>query len=139
MIHSRSVVPLDPKQPQSLAKSCEVLLDAVDAKSPRWRYAVINLPHELLASGLVILDTAGYTTLASEPELSFHRVPDAAATRAFTAGPSVRRKLAATESAMSVCTANTSASVLSYVFDHRTWPSVPLTSRTLTRSRSPAR
>ena len=72
-------VPLDPRQPQSLAKSCEVLLDAVDAKSPRWRYAVINLPHELLASGLVILDTAGYTTLASEPELSFHRVPDAAA------------------------------------------------------------
>jgi len=39
-------VPLDPRQPQTLAKSCEVLLDAVDAKSPRWRYAVINLPHE---------------------------------------------------------------------------------------------
>jgi len=72
-------VPLDPKQPQSLAKSCEVLLDAVDAKTPRWRYAVINLPHPLLASGLVVLDTAGYATLASEPELSFHRVPDAAA------------------------------------------------------------
>jgi hypothetical protein len=72
-------VPLDPRQPQSLVKSCEVLLDAVDAKTPRWRYAVINIPHELLASGLVILDTAGYTTLATEPELSFHRVPDAAA------------------------------------------------------------
>ena len=72
-------VPLDPRRPQSWAAACEVLLDAVDAKSPRWRYAVINLPHPLLASGLVILDTAGYTTLASEPELSFHRVPDAAA------------------------------------------------------------
>jgi len=72
-------VPLDPSQPQSLAKTCEVLLDAVDAKAPRWRYAVINIPHPLLASGLVVLDTAGYTTLASEPELSFHRVPDAAA------------------------------------------------------------
>jgi hypothetical protein len=72
-------VPLDPRQPQSLATACEVLLDAVDAKTPRWRYAVINLPHPLLASGLVVLDTAGYTTLASEPELSFHRVPDAAA------------------------------------------------------------
>jgi hypothetical protein len=72
-------VPLDPRRPQSLAAACEVLLDAVDAKSPRWRYAVINIPHPLLASGLVILDTAGYTTLASEPELSFHRVPDAAA------------------------------------------------------------
>jgi hypothetical protein len=72
-------VPLDPSEPQTLARSCEVLLDAIDAKSPRWRYAVINLPHPLLASGLVVLDTAGYTTLASEPELSFHRVPDAAA------------------------------------------------------------
>jgi hypothetical protein len=28
-------VPLDPLQPQSLAKTCEVLLDAVDAKTPR--------------------------------------------------------------------------------------------------------
>ncbi len=72
-------VPLDPSQPQTLAKSCEVLLDAIDARSPRWRYAVINIPHPLLASGLVVLDTAGYSTLASEPELSFHRVPDAAA------------------------------------------------------------
>jgi hypothetical protein len=72
-------VPLDPGQPRSLVKSCEVLLDAVDAKTPRWRYAVINIPHELLASGLVILDTAGYAALATEPELSFHRVPDAAA------------------------------------------------------------
>ncbi|MBC8023198.1 MAG: hypothetical protein H7Y14_08775 [Burkholderiales bacterium] len=72
-------VPLDPRQPQSLAPACEVLLDAIDAKTPRWRYAVINIPHPLLASGLVVLDTAGYTTLAAEPELSFHRVPDAAA------------------------------------------------------------
>ena len=77
-IDSWQQVPLDPRQPQTLAKSCEVLLDAIDAKSPRWRYAVINIPHPLLASGLVVLDTAGYTTLASEPELSFHRVPDAA-------------------------------------------------------------
>ena len=72
-------VPLDPRQPQTLATACEVLLDEVNAKTPRWRYAVINVPHPLLASGLVVLDTAGYTTLASEPELSFHRVPDAAA------------------------------------------------------------
>jgi hypothetical protein len=71
-------VPLDPKKPESLARSCEVLLDEVNAKTPRWRYAVINIPHPLLASGLVVLDTAGYTTLAAEPELSFHRVPDAA-------------------------------------------------------------
>ena len=71
-------IPLDPRDPQSLAPACEVLLDSLDAKAPKWRYAVINLPHPLLASGVVVLDTAGYTTLAAEPELSFHRVPDAA-------------------------------------------------------------
>ena len=71
-------VPLDPGNPQSLAPACEVLLDSLDAKAPNWRYAVINVPHPLLASGVVVLDTAGYTTLAAEPELSFHRVPDAA-------------------------------------------------------------
>ena len=39
----------------------------------------MNFPHPLLAAGVVLLDTAGFHTLASEPELSFHRVPDAAA------------------------------------------------------------
>jgi hypothetical protein len=46
---------------------------------PRWRYALLNVPHPLLASGLVILDTPGHNTLGTEPELTLHRVPDAAA------------------------------------------------------------
>jgi GTP-binding protein EngB required for normal cell division len=72
-------VPLDPARPASLAAACDALLDSVDAQTPRWRYAIINIPHPLLESGVAILDTAGYGTLACEPELSFHRVPDAAA------------------------------------------------------------
>ncbi len=90
-------IPLDPANPESLAPACEALcasieVDAADAarlgfpadsqarvRIPRWRYAIINLPHPLLAGGLAVLDTAGRTTLAAEPELTFHRVPDAAA------------------------------------------------------------
>ncbi|MEP7068595.1 MAG: dynamin family protein [Usitatibacter sp.] len=75
-------VPLDPARPESLAAACEALTQlkqAGGAAMPRWRYAVINLPHPLLAAGVTLLDTAGFNTLASEPELSFHRVPDAAA------------------------------------------------------------
>jgi GTP-binding protein EngB required for normal cell division len=72
-------VRLDPSHPESLAGACEALLDSVDAQTPRWRYAVINIPHPLLEGGVAILDTAGYATLACEPELSFHRVPEAAA------------------------------------------------------------
>jgi Dynamin family len=75
-------VPLDPARPETLAAACEALtqLRQIDgAAVPRWRYAVINFPHPLLAAGVTLLDTAGFTTLASEPELSFHRVPDAAA------------------------------------------------------------
>ena len=76
-------VPLDPARPESLAAACEALTQlkqaAGGAAMPRWRYAVINFPHPLLAAGVTLLDTAGFNTLASEPELSFHRVPDAAA------------------------------------------------------------
>ncbi len=90
-------IPLDPANPQLLAPACEALCASieVDAEAaerlgfpadsaarvriPRWRYAIINLPHPLLAGGVAVLDTAGRTTLAAEPELTFHRVPDAAA------------------------------------------------------------
>jgi len=44
---------------------------------PRWRHAIINLPHPLLQAGLVVLDTPGLTSLAAEPELSRHRIPEA--------------------------------------------------------------
>jgi GTP-binding protein EngB required for normal cell division len=46
---------------------------------PRWRYAILNLPHTLLKQGLAILDTPGHNTMGAEPELAMHRVPDAAA------------------------------------------------------------
>jgi hypothetical protein len=46
---------------------------------PRWRYAIINFPHPLLESGLAILDTPGHNTMGAEPELTVHRIPDAAA------------------------------------------------------------
>jgi hypothetical protein len=75
-------VPLDPRRPETVPIACEALTQSrqVDgAAVPRWRYAIINFPHPLLAAGVAILDTAGFRTLASEPELSFHRVPDAAA------------------------------------------------------------
>jgi len=74
--------PLDPRNPESIAAACEVLTQmrrAGGTAVPRWRYAIVNYPHPVLAAGVTLLDTAGLATLASEPELSFHRVPDAAA------------------------------------------------------------
>ena len=37
---------------------------------PRWRYAVVSLPHPLLKQGLVVVDTPGVEVLRGEPELS---------------------------------------------------------------------
>ncbi|HXF80284.1 MAG TPA: dynamin family protein [Usitatibacter sp.] len=74
--------PLDPSKPASIATACEVLTHMRQVNGvavPRWRYAIVNFPHPVLAAGVTLLDTAGLATLASEPELSFHRVPDAAA------------------------------------------------------------
>ena len=54
---------------------------AVDADGeveiPRWRYALINFPHPLLADGLVILDTPGLNALGAEPELTLNTLPNA--------------------------------------------------------------
>ena len=90
-------VGLDPRDPASLAAACQALTETVTLSSgeaaslglaasdgpttevPRWRYAILNLPHALLASGLTVLDTPGRAALAAEPELTMHRVPDAAA------------------------------------------------------------
>jgi hypothetical protein len=46
---------------------------------PRWRHAVINLPHPLLEHGLVILDTPGLNALGAEPELTLNLLPNAQA------------------------------------------------------------
>jgi GTP-binding protein EngB required for normal cell division len=90
-------VSLDPSHPESLCLACEAISETMlasvgDAATlgfeaegsapveiPRWRYALVNFPHPLLASGVVILDTPGHNTMGSEPEITVHRVPDAAA------------------------------------------------------------
>ena len=72
---------LDPGQPETLAAACEAVsesieVDAAHAASlgfrvegtgrvpiPRWRYALLNLPHPLLGDGLAILDTPGRAAL----------------------------------------------------------------------------
>jgi len=90
-------IALDPKQPESVAAACQALSESLTIAGPaavnlgltaeatgrvdipRWRYAIINYPHPLLESGLTILDTPGFNTMGSEPELTLHRIPDAAA------------------------------------------------------------
>lgn len=42
---------------------------------PRWRHAVINMPHPMLQAGLVVIDTPGLSALAAEPDLSRKRLP----------------------------------------------------------------
>ncbi|MFO1320645.1 MAG: dynamin family protein [Burkholderiales bacterium] len=44
---------------------------------PAWRHALINFPHPLLKSGLVILDTPGLNALGTEPELTISMIPNA--------------------------------------------------------------
>ncbi|MEY4862276.1 MAG: hypothetical protein RLZ51_371 [Pseudomonadota bacterium] len=43
----------------------------------RWRHAIANLPHPLLSTGLVVIDTPGLNALGSEPELTFGLLPSA--------------------------------------------------------------
>ena len=88
---------LEPDKPDTLAKAFEALsqtktVTASDAANlgfasdlpdrvdiPRWRYAIVNFPHPLLASGLTVLDTPGRGVLSAEAELTLYRIPDAAA------------------------------------------------------------
>jgi len=44
---------------------------------PKWRHALINIPHPLLEQGLVILDTPGLNALGAEPELTLSMLPSA--------------------------------------------------------------
>ncbi|GAB2528128.1 dynamin family protein [Microbulbifer agarilyticus] len=46
---------------------------------PAWRYALISLPHPLLAQGLRIIDTPGLNALGNEPELTLSTLPSAQA------------------------------------------------------------
>ena len=54
-------------------------------KIPVWRHAIINYPHPLLKSGLVVLDTPGLNTLGAEPELTLNIIPNAHAVLFITA------------------------------------------------------
>ena len=54
-------------------------------KIPVWRHAIINYPHPLLKSGLVIIDTPGLNTLGAEPELTLNIIPNAHAVVFLTA------------------------------------------------------
>jgi Dynamin family len=44
---------------------------------PRWRHALINVPHPLLKRGLVVLDTPGLNAIGAEPELTVGLLPSA--------------------------------------------------------------
>ncbi len=46
---------------------------------PRWRHALINVPHPLLQRGLTILDTPGLNAVGHEPELTYQLLPSAQA------------------------------------------------------------
>ncbi|PKO93575.1 MAG: hypothetical protein CVU15_03370 [Betaproteobacteria bacterium HGW-Betaproteobacteria-1] len=59
----------------------QVMTQALQAKGkidiPVWRHALINFPHPLLKSGLVILDTPGLNALGAEPELTLNIISNA--------------------------------------------------------------
>ncbi len=44
---------------------------------PKWRHALINIPHPMLKQGLVILDTPGLNAMGAEPELTVSLIPQA--------------------------------------------------------------
>ncbi|MCA0174689.1 MAG: dynamin family protein [Proteobacteria bacterium] len=46
---------------------------------PAWRHALLNMPHPLLASGLVVVDTPGLGAIGVEPGLTLGLLPAAAA------------------------------------------------------------
>lgn len=88
-------IALDPERPESLADAFDALSETqtvsmaqahnlgfpgepgARVEIPRWRYAIVNFPHPILAMGLTILYTPGLHALRSEPELTMHRLQDA--------------------------------------------------------------
>ena len=62
--------PLDPDLAATLGEDGLVEI-------PRWRHALINVPHPLLQQGLVILDTPGLNAIGTEPELTLNLIPNA--------------------------------------------------------------
>ncbi len=64
---------LDPNE----AYSTTVVTRGNRVQIPAWRHAMVNYPHPLLKSGLVVLDTPGLNALGTEPELTLRMVPSA--------------------------------------------------------------
>ncbi len=48
-----------------------------EVEIPKWRHAIINLPHPLLEQGLVVLDTPGLNAIGAEPELTINQLASA--------------------------------------------------------------
>ena len=99
------VLPLDPDDPDALARTLAAVTDTrrvplADARAlgfwhderpddnplpgadglveiPAWRHALINFPHELLSRGLVVVDTPGLNAIGAEPELTLSLLPSA--------------------------------------------------------------
>ncbi|MEZ5658961.1 MAG: dynamin family protein [Burkholderiaceae bacterium] len=55
----------------------DTLDDAKAVEVPRWRHAVVNVEHPLLAAGLSIIDTPGLNAIGSEPALTLNTIPNA--------------------------------------------------------------
>ena len=90
-------VALDPANTAGVAAALEALsqtiaVDAAQAAAlglvpsaesrvaiPRWRHAMLNYPHPLLAKGITLLDAGDLALVAAEPEITFNRLPNAAA------------------------------------------------------------
>jgi len=98
-------VPIDPTDVESLKLAFECvretkrvpvedamlmgLFDAEDVSSPIapddadmievscWRHALVNIPHPLLETGLVVIDTPGLNAIGAEPELTLNLIPSA--------------------------------------------------------------
>jgi hypothetical protein len=90
-------IALDPSDTQSVVAALQqlseaIVVDAPQAEAlglsaadgarvaiPRWRHAILNYPHPLLAKGITLLDAGDTAIVASEPEITFNRLPNAAA------------------------------------------------------------
>ncbi len=98
-------VPIDPRDVESLKLAFECvretkrvpvedailmgLFDETDEDSPLapdaddmievscWRHAIVNIPHPLLETGLVVVDTPGLNAIGAEPELTLNLIPSA--------------------------------------------------------------
>lgn len=70
--------------PKDISMAQELVKQGL-VKIPVWRHAIINYPHPLLKSGLVVIDTPGLNTFGAEPELTLNIIPNAHAVLFLTA------------------------------------------------------